>query len=196
MHSTYLRTQHVGCTHCELGDAPCIYRSLPPGRRTERARHKEQIAGLVGRSLVGFLFFFSPVTPSLRAWLLQTHKGARSVNHVNVLFSRCTFIWVQLGATLFPAESITLENALQRRRRGEERGEKKKHHPAPSVIPHCIIVSQSRSSTHGALCGRTPGVEAGVRAQRQKKTNNDSAKAAGESCTAARPHGRPAILPV
>lgn len=50
------------------------------------------------------------------------HKAARSVNHVNVLFSRCTFIWVQLGATLFPAESITFEkNALQRRRRGEGR---------------------------------------------------------------------------
>lgn len=114
------------------------------------------------------------------------HEAARSVNHVNVLFSRCTFIWVQLGATLFPAESITLKKTPSKGG-GEERGEKK-HHPAPSVIPHCIIVSQSRSSTRGALCGRTPGVEAGVRVQKTP-TTNDSAKAAGESCTAAWLHG-------
>lgn len=66
-----------------------------------------------------FLFFFSSL---YRDWLLKMHNAACSVNHVNVLFSRCTFICVQLGATLFPAESITLENALQRRRR--EEGEK------------------------------------------------------------------------
>lgn len=70
--------------------------------------------------VVVFSFYASfLVAPWLRARLLQTREAARSVNHVNVLFSRCTFVWVQLGATLFPAESITLENVLQRRRRGE-----------------------------------------------------------------------------
>lgn len=83
-----------------------------------RARHKEQIAGSDSTSLAFSQSHRQYVLSSLRC--TREGEAADSVNHVNVLFSRCTFISVQLRATLSPAGSITLGNALQKRKRKRE----------------------------------------------------------------------------
>lgn len=70
-------------------------------------------------------------------------EAVESVNHVNILFSRCTFISVQLRQR-YSQQGQLLRKCPQKR-------------SAPPVIGHCIIISQSRGSIHGALCGSDLG---------------------------------------
>lgn len=105
-------------------------------------------------------------------------EAADSVNHVNVLFSRCTFISVQLQATLSPLGSITLGNALQKRKK------KERNNTIRLLLSYPIASSSANHETAlVGLCVAQARLE--KKKQVRKGKNNDSAKDS-KICMAAR----------
>lgn len=127
----------------------------------------------------------STCSAPLHARKREGGEAADSVNHVNVLSSRCTFISAQLRATLFPAGSITLGNALQKK----ERRRKKRNNTIQLLLSYPIASSSANHET--ALVGlcvaqaRLEKKKEQVRKGQKKKQSNDSAKDS-EICMAAR----------